>query len=181
MLGVGKLRRDHSSIIGIPLLLAFGLMCKGIIATAAQPENITKGEWAMIPPYCPYTQLFGNSGAPGAPSPGARPWVEKLGKPFWALHHYCWSEINLMRALRSTTPTRERKYLLKTVIDDYHFVIKNSDSSFILRPEIHTRMGEAELRLALYGEAQKSFAMARALKPDYWPAYSHCGVPDQHG
>ena len=52
-------------------------------------------------------------------------------------------------------------------------MVKNSPRTFVLLPEIHTRIGELELHLARHHEADQSFAKARALKPDYWPAYSH--------
>ncbi|SBT09910.1 conserved exported hypothetical protein [Candidatus Accumulibacter aalborgensis] len=156
------------------LTLASALMATASIATA-MPDGITDEEMALIPIYCPYTQSFGKAagGFRGAPSPLQKPWVAVMGDGFWAVHHYCWAQINLQRALRSSTTSQQRKHLLETVRADYGYVVKNSPKNFILLPELHTRLGEVEVRLVRYREADQSFAKARALKPDYWPAYSH--------
>ena len=155
------------------LTLASALMGVATITAAQRPENITDEEMALISRYCPYTQGFGNAGFRGGATPASRPWVAVMGDGFWAVHHYCWAQIRLQRALRSSTTSQERKHLLGNIRADYGYVIKNSPKNFILLPEIYTRLGEVEVRLARHHEADESFAKARALKPDYWPAYSH--------
>ncbi|MEF8717683.1 MAG: tetratricopeptide repeat protein [Candidatus Accumulibacter necessarius] len=128
----------------------------------------------MIPRYCPDTQGWSErSGTPSAPSAAAKRWLAMMGPGFWAVHHYCWGQINLQRALRTGTPPQIRRGLLEGVIGDYYYVVNNTKSDFILLPEIYTRIGEAQLHLSRPNEASKAFAQARALKPDYWPAYSH--------
>lgn len=166
------LRKDLPGIALRRLALASALMATATIVTA-MPDNITDEEMALIPRYCPYTQSFGKSGFRGGPSPQAKPWLAVMGDGFWAVHHYCWGQINLQRALRSTTTSQQRKHLLETVRADYGYAVKNAPKNFILLPEIYTRLGEVEVRLARHRDAEQSFAKARALKPDYWPAYSH--------
>lgn len=151
------------------LTVALTVMSMGTIAMAAKPDNVTQQEMALIPVYCPYTQSWDQY---LRTSESIR-WSKRLGPGFGAIHHYCWGQINLLRALRSSTPEQERKHLLHLVRSDYIYVVKNSPRDFILLPEIHTRIGEVELRLNLVNDANKSFAQARALKPDYWPGYSH--------
>lgn len=135
---------------------------------SADPLDITKEEMALIPPYCPYAQLF-----PKNNSPERIQWEARLGRGFKPIHHYCWGQINFQRALRSHMSARERNWLLYTVIQDYKFVIRSVEGhDFVLLPEILTRKGEAELLRSDFQDANISFARARALKQDYWPAYS---------
>ena len=51
--------------------------------------------------------------------------------------------------------------------------VKNTDDSFILLPEIMTRIGSTYILLGDPKNASEAFAKARAVKPDYWPAYTH--------
>jgi len=74
--------------------------------------------------------------------------------------------------MRSSTSPGQRLFLLSTVTDDFEYSIRGSAKGFALLPELLTRNGEVYLRRSLPNEANKSFAQARALKPDYWPAYS---------
>jgi tetratricopeptide (TPR) repeat protein len=125
---------------------------------------------ALIPRYCASAQGFGTN---YERTPEGQQWAARLGRrSFHAIHHYCWGQINLQRALRSSTPRRERDYLLGTIIADYDYVLEHADPDFVLLPEILTRKGEVELLRSRPADANKSFARARALRPDYWPAYS---------
>ncbi|MEF8698920.1 MAG: tetratricopeptide repeat protein [Candidatus Accumulibacter sp. UW26] len=125
---------------------------------------------ALIPRYCASAQGFGTN---YERTPEGQQWAARLGRrSFHAIHHYCWGQINLQRALRSGTPRRERDYLLGTIIADYDYVLEHADPNFVLLPEILTRKGEVELLRSRPNDANRSFARARALKPDYWPAYS---------
>lgn len=152
------------------LALVFVLVILPALALAGKPKSITSQEMALIPRYCAYAQTFGSN---YEHSPEGKQWASRFGgRSFHAIHHYCWGQINLQRALRSSTPRQERQYLLGTIIADYEYVIENSARDFVLLPEILTRKGEVELLRSLPNDANKSFAQARALKPDYWPAYS---------
>jgi len=141
----------------------------GTSAFAGKPDNVTKEEMATIPPYCPYAQSWDQYMV----SPESKRWASIMGKPFHAIHHYCWAQINLQRALRSGTPEATRMNLFRVVRDDYLYVAQRSTPEFVLLPEIMSRLGEVEVRLSLINDANRSFATARQLKPDYWPAYSH--------
>lgn len=149
--------------------LALALVMTSITAIAmAKPENVTKEEMAVIPHYCREAM---DPNAQGLPAYWA--YVTRLGLGFRAIHHYCWGHINQLRAMRSSTPQRDRVFLLSNVRADFIYVVKNSPPDFILLPEVYTRIGQVELLQSLPHDANKSFAQARALKPDYWPAYSH--------
>lgn len=128
---------------------------------------------ALIPTYCPDTMGFGYGDAHYNTSPRAPRWVSMLGKDFWHLHHYCWALINLKRANRHGISPQQRKGLLQEVLSDYQYVLERANPDFLLLPEILTRAGEVELKLARSERAEAVFAKARQIKPDYWPAYTH--------
>jgi tetratricopeptide (TPR) repeat protein len=142
----------------------------------AQPELITNAELAMLPAYCSDTQTFGLGGQhwgsqPYNWSPNAPKWLELMGKGFWTMHHYCWALIRLRRAERPGLAPVLQKGHRQAALGDLSFVIENSPPDFIMLPEVYTKYGEVELLLKNYAGAEEAFAKARALKPDYWPAY----------
>jgi tetratricopeptide (TPR) repeat protein len=140
------------------------------IATA-KPENVTEGELALTPPYCPDTIGFKYGDAYHNTSPRAGHWVGMMGKNFWHMHHYCWALINIRRSQAAGVQPTTRRYLLENAIADCTYVLQNSTPDFILLPEIYTRIGETHLMLANPAPAYEAFAQARSIKPDYWPAY----------
>ena len=163
------LMRYFPGIAVLRCALAVALTGISTNTMAGKPENITGAEMALIPAYCPYTQSFSESRG----SPESKRWESVMGKDFWAMHHYCWAQINQLRAMRSGITESARKSLLAVARDDYRYAANNTARNFILLPEIYTRIGETELRLSRNNDASRSFAKARSLKPDYWPAYSH--------
>jgi hypothetical protein len=166
--------RKHFINMLLRLALALSLMGMAGVAAANKPANITDAEIKVLPRYCPDTMGFTKYGdAVTNTSPRAGHWVALMGKGFWAMHHYCWAQTNLMRAKRSGTAPQIRRGTLEGVRGDYQYVLNNTPADFILRPEVLTRLGEVELMLANPNGANSAFANARELKPDYWPAYSH--------
>lgn len=151
--------------------LVFLILAGAVAVAVAKPENVTDGELALTPAYCPDTMGFKYGDAYSNTSPRAAHWVGLMGKSFWALHHYCWALINLHRAQAAGVPANAKRGALESVVGDYMYVVKNSTPNFVLLPEIYTRIGEAQLMLGNVGGAYDAFAQARALKPDYWPAY----------
>lgn len=144
----------------------------GFVAIAfGKPDNVTDGEMALIPPYCPDTMGFKYGDAYSNTSPRAAHWVGLMGKSFWGLHHYCWALINLRRSQAAGVPPNVRKGLLESVVADSVYSVRYSSPGFVLLPEIYTRIGETQLLLANPGAAYEAFAQARTLKPDYWPPY----------
>lgn len=140
---------------------------------AAKPADITESEMKLIPRYCPDTQGFGYGDAYSNTSPRARYWVSLMGPTFWAMHHYCWGQISLLRAVKANLSTMEKRGLLESARGDFRYVINNAPPDFVLLPEIYTKVGQVELMLDQPNRADNAFSHARALKPDYWPAYSH--------
>lgn len=155
--------------------LLLGLMLTGMagLASANKPDDISEAEMKLLPPYCIDTMGFGYGDASFNTSPRAGHWVALMGRSFWAMHHYCWAQINMNRSRRAGIPSQTRKAIWESVRGDYGYVLKNATSDFIMLPEIYTRIGEVELLLAHPDKAGEAFARARQQKPDYWPAYSH--------
>ena len=153
------------------LALLLSLMLSSPVARADRPVGWTPGELALLPNYCPDTQGFAHTRTGEHRSPRADYWVGLMGETFWSLHHYCWGLMNLRRAQQARLPPQARDHLIGTVIQDYHFVLRNADDGFVLLPEVLTRLGEAHLLLGQHGAANAAFLRARAVKPDYWPPY----------
>jgi tetratricopeptide (TPR) repeat protein len=162
------------------MLRATSLSAAALIAisTAAQantPQNMTLGEIARLPPYCIDAQGMdprpGAQGTPDAPTPRQAEWVARMGKGFWAVHHYCWALLNANRAAAAVLDRRRYVHLHDWAIQDCYYVIRNVDASFPLLPEIYTRVGEFNMKLERPVEAMEHYEMSRRLKPDYWPPY----------
>lgn len=156
-----------------PLLLGLALMVMAGTAAANRPEDITEAEMKLLPAYCVDTMGFGYGDAYYNTSPRAGHWVALMGKTFWAMHHYCWAQINMSRSRKAGVSPQLRKALWEGIRGDYGYVLKHATPDFIMLPEIYTRIGEVELLLGRPDKAGEAFGRARQLKPDYWPAYSH--------
>ena len=153
-------------------LVAAGLLVFGTAAAQAFPASET--EMALVPSYCKDTQGFGYGDASTNPSPRAGHWVSLMGKTFWHMHHYCAGLIKRNRAMKAGMRIEERRHLLGSAIQEYQYILDNNkDADFILLPEVYTRIGEASILIGNPAAADKAFARARQIKPDYWPAYSH--------
>ena len=161
--------------LALPLLVAAMLLLASAGAHANKPDAITPTEMALIPKYCPDTNTFGHGGTADNMSPNAPRWVAKMGKGFWALHHYCWALIQLLRAAPPTVSNMDKIGIWRGALGDMQFVIDNSPADFVLLPEIYTRMGDVALKLNEPRQAQMYLSKARELKPDYWPAYFKWG------
>jgi hypothetical protein len=150
-----------------------GLAVAATTSFAAKPPNVTRGELALIPPYCIDTEGF-SYGPENSPtmSPRARAWVGEMGRTFWSMHHYCWGLINLNRLRSGRSNAANPQYFAKQIVDEYYYVLNTATPEFVLLPEIWTRVGEAALLAGDVGAAMDAYGKARSIKPDYWPAYT---------
>lgn len=130
---------------------------------------ITASEWKMLPEYCIDTQGFKYG---KGQSPNAAKWVALMGETFWHLHHYCLGIVQFNRAQRNSFEPVIRRGFLQSAIDNFQYVTQRMVENFVLAPEIFVYAGRAHLLLKEPKAADEAFARARALKPDYWPAYS---------
>jgi len=160
-------------VVGARAVVAIAAVVCSMSAVAQLPPNITTAEMALIPAYCKDANSFGYGGTSDSMSPNAPKWVAMMGRGFWAVHHYCWAQIRLLRIQGPSTPQVIKQGMRELAVGDLNYVIEHSPPDFILLPEIYTKMGQVQLDLKQPANADASFAKARALKPDYWPAYFH--------
>lgn len=145
----------------------------GPTPASAQPENITRGELALLPEICMDVQGIPITGWTQhfRASPRSDYWVGQIGKAFWAMHHYCWALVFLHRSNQSGLAPQHKDHMIRTAISDFVYVINNSDENFRLLPELHYRIGNAHLLLRDPVNAMEAFEKSLATKPDYWPAF----------
>lgn len=140
-------------------------------AHAQKPQNVTPGEMALLPEYCPDTQGFKYGDAYHNTSPRAAHWVGLMGQTFWHNHHYCWALIKKHRAMQAGLTDQQRNGLLGNAVADLEYVIRYATPDFPLLPEVQYRVGEYQLLLDNPAAARDAFEATVRLKPDYWPAY----------
>jgi len=143
-----------------------------MLALAATPDNITAGEVALLPEYCPLTQTFSRDDPRNGSvdSPARRLFVQ-LGPSYMALHHYCWGLIHINRSKQAGLSQYSRRAMFGFALNEYKYVLENSAPDFVLLPEVYLRVGEAHAEMQAYGAALDAFTRSRTLNPDYWPPY----------
>lgn len=68
------------------------------------------------------------------------------------------------RAGRIGISEQERKFELGRAIGNFEYMLKHTKPDFVLRPEIHFRLGTIRLQLGDTVGAEKEFQKARRLK-----------------
>ena len=164
------MRRTLSAFVACALFALFALFMTP--AHAMKPDGITESEMALVPPYCKDSNTFGYGGAEYNSSPNAPKWVAVMGKTFWAIHHYCWALINLSRIQRGSVSPMVKQSVRETALGDLMYVIEQGEDSSVVMPEVYAKIGEVHLALNHERQAAEAYAHARALRPNYWPAYS---------
>lgn len=142
--------------------------CAGVMGPAAAAPRITSGEMARLPPYCADSEA-----APGYVRFGPRwqYWAARMGPTFNAIHHYRYGLVEVMRVRGLPQGDQGRRAGLLRSVAEFNFIIEGYDPKFPLMPELLVKRGEAAVLLEDWVLAYDSYARARELKPDYWPAY----------
>ena len=151
-------------------------------ATAqAAPENITRGEMAIIPEYCKDAQTFGwQQGF--KESPRSPYWVSLMGRSFWDIHHYCWAVLSVHRSRAAGITPQHRDHLHRTAIDDYRYIVNAAKPDMVLLPDIYYHIAESHAFLKEFGAAVDNYNRSREIKPDYWPPYvGHAKILEKAG
>lgn len=165
----------RNALLTVSLLILCAVAAPGaftqdfIFENGLEGGRITDAEWKMLPAYCIDTQGYKYG---RGQSPNSAKWVALMGETFWDLHHYCLGIVQFNRAQRDTYSPVIRKGLLNQALGNFQYVIDRMPDHYVLAPEIYAYVGRAHLRLDQPRQADVAFAKARALKPDYWPAYS---------
>lgn len=142
-------------------------------AWCGKPDNITDDEIALLPPYCADANTIRYGDATYRTSPNAGKWVAMMGHGFWAIHHYCWALINLMRVEKPSVPISVQNWTREAALGDLTYVLQNTPDDFVLLPEIYTKIGDLKAALKQPRAAAEAYAAAWTRKRDYWPAYYH--------
>jgi tetratricopeptide (TPR) repeat protein len=151
---------------------ALALLAPATEGADAGGRGFDPREIYLLPSYCKYTQIYRDN-LPGGKDPAE---IERLtnsmGHTFIHMHHYCW-------ALQTSNPARLaadapdiRRHDLLLAIGDFDYVIERAPKDFSLLPEIHTKKGEALIRMNRAAEGILEFQRAIKLKADYWQAYA---------
>ena len=98
-----------------------------------------------------------------------------MGPAFNAMHHYCWGLMRTNRALLLAKSKQIRDFYLRTSIEEFDYVLRQSSADFVMRPEILTKKAQNLFRLGSTDAAASQLYQAIDLKPDYWPAYAALG------
>jgi len=136
-------------------------------ALAGPPPNITPNETALLPSYCKDTQTWPGGGSQEGMVRGKA----RFGEMFWHFHHYCYAQVYLMRADRSTTSAMERRGNLASAIDDIEYVVKYLPPDYFLLPEMYTAEGKVLRRQEKFNDAIAVLRKAIDLDATYWRAY----------
>lgn len=158
-----------------PALVAWRIALLAALAGSkamAQPQQDPK-LFAMLPPYCKYTQVYRDNVPGGSDATQIERWTNILGpQNYIHLHHYCWGLENTNRALYLSTSKQDREHHLAQSVREFDYVLSRVTPDFALLPEILTRRGENQLRLGKGSLGVFDLNRAIELKPDHWPPYA---------
>lgn len=155
------------SVIGILLATMCGM-------AQASSNRMTKEQYELLPPYCRNQEHV----APLLYRPTAEgEWRRRLGRDYLHIHHYCWGLVHMLNAYKLGITSGKGRFQLEEAIDDFQFSInatlthRENSPGIALLPEMYTKMGEAQLALRDYRNAEIAFRSSRELNPSYAPPY----------
>lgn len=154
-------------LLAISLISSLARPAFAQVDIAARRGTFTPGELALLPEYCQDIMF-----TPGYTGARGDRWRALIGEEFMHMHHYCRGLRDARFAETAQVSRQERRFLWARAVSEYEYVVARSRPSMVLLPEIFVKIGEANLRINRVSAAQEAFERARALKPDYWPAYT---------
>lgn len=164
--------RRVASLLLVLLLSAGAASAQEIPGYPSSVTAYDRREVAMLPSYCPYTQLFRDHVPGGNNLEMIRNLTARLGSIFNDLHHYCYGLMKMNRAVLLARDATTKRFYLNDAVGEYDYMIQRAKPDFVLLPEIHTKKGEALVHLSRGALAVFEFERAIELKPDYWPPYA---------
>lgn len=127
-------------------------------------KGYIKANPKYLPSFCKYTR-DGDFESPQS----ERYW--KIIGPGWShMHHYC-RGIDKTFSSFKIKDTKKRKFQLNTVIGEFDYILKRTDSTFKLRPNILVKKGDVYMLLEENVKAVQHYITAIKLRPDFVPAY----------
>lgn len=159
-------------IVLVSLLLVLGTNASAAALIEGYPdqvESMDPRDVAILPRYCKSTQLFREKFKTDPAE--VDHWYKVLGPGFHALHHYCWAQMQIHRALVLAKTEQVRNFYLSNAAGNIDYVIKYSPPDFVLLPELLTKKGDCLLRINQTSAGVDALQQAIRRKPDYWPPY----------
>ena len=140
----------------------------GIVALSVPWHNVAAQEWKqntqILPQYC-------QDRAKGTNSPEWKKWRSTFGEAYIHMHHYCSGVYAEHKAKVAINQGEQKKWLGK-VIHQMGYVGNHCNTSCVIYPELHTRLGWALGETGQFSEAIKQFQLAIRAKPTYSLAYA---------
>lgn len=119
-----------------------------------------------LPNWCAYTQTHTHVDSIGKK-------YQQIFGPTWIhMHHYCFGLDQINIAMQNWSNETIRNRYLQLSIGEFDYILKRSDSNFILKPEILAKKGEVLLLVGKSMEAVQAFYEAIELRCEYIPAYT---------
>ena len=133
-------------------------------------SGLRQDELQALPRVC-LAQRFINQDleTPMVPANEREQWASTLGPSYKHYHHFCWGLVYMRRA--AANPSKG-KFNYDSAVNNFQYVIRNSDRGFALLPEVHLRKGMALRLLGDDAASASEFVKAVRLKRDYSPAYA---------
>lgn len=143
------------------LLLLYTILASGY-ALADRVESVA--ELRKLPPICKGAQQVRDISHDPIP---LEKYKSIYGFDYSHFHHYCWA---LNSENKAPFDHEHGQSKLSYAIGDLDYVIRNSNPSFILLPEVYNAKGRILFKLDRDPEAVASLTKALQLKPDHFPA-----------
>jgi hypothetical protein len=163
------------TLLALGCSLAACMPAHGQVAIPGFPDFVTDydaREVALLPGYCPYTQLFRDHVPGGHNQEKMDYWYSVMGPSYNHMHHYCYGLMKTNRANLFARTRQARLFYLQDAVTEYEYVLRNASQDFMMLPEILTKKGENLIKLDKAPLAMLDLQRAIDLKPDYWPPYA---------
>lgn len=143
-----------------------------LLINPAHAVVMTEAEYVLLPEHCKaqsnvsevnYKKYYN--------AERTRQWQSALGGDYIHYHHYCWGIVYIARAYKPSPTYGTRASLAQLAAGNINYVIERVSPSFILLPEMYTKLGEAYILLKDDRKAETAFRKAWEINPAYWRPY----------
>ncbi len=130
--------------------------------------DMTDAEFEILPDICKHKKWVSKN----------HPWTGSaadgeslLGKSYIHIHHHCWSLVYYQRSYAQGLSHQERRAMVADAINNWGYVLNNSEPDFAMAAEVYTYRGRAYLRNNDPKKAIEDFSRAISKNPKYWRPY----------
>jgi tetratricopeptide (TPR) repeat protein len=161
--GPARQRRARLGVVLCGLVLA-----PAAPAAAGRLTDFSQAEFLTLPRVC-LAQRFINEEltSPAVPESERAELTRTLGHSFIHYHHHCWA---LLYVARAELPGGD-KYNYDRAVDNFDYVLRRADPSFVLLPDVYVQKGNVLERTGAGAAAVDAYRNALRANPTYTPAY----------